>query len=273
IAFDLAAERPRRRNTRYSRFAVALVGVVARRQCQPRQTIRPREPDIVLRNLRLQARRDQREVLLQRSPYPLVRILRIGRDERQVVAGRREIDDVLADDLAQLLLRGREEALGLDLRGDRAVERGLRLLDVGSRDQTHLEAPLRLLELALERLSSNDLGFERVLGREHVEIRLGDTEQRLLFCGLVFDFRLLDPLLGLFQRQDSRPIENGLVYAELPVPAVAFLLLTRLERTRDRVDDVALLLERARDSRRELQLWEQLRSCLRPNFDVREIPR
>ncbi len=67
---------------------------------------------------------------------------------------------------------GREQALRLDLGRHRIVETGLRLLHVRDRDEADLEASLRLLELARDRLTRRYGRCEIVLGREHVEVAL-----------------------------------------------------------------------------------------------------
>ena len=56
----------------------------------------------------------------------------------------------------------------------------LGVLHVGDRDEAHFEALVGLVELAVERLQGDLLGFQVVLRGEHGEIGLRDADQVLL---------------------------------------------------------------------------------------------
>jgi hypothetical protein len=81
-----------------------------------------------------------------------------------------------------------ERSVGLDSRGDRTLEAGLGLRQVGTGAFAVGERLLRRLHLPADHLDVFVLDFEHSLGRDHAEIDLDGSEQ---------DVRLLRPGIGM----------------------------------------------------------------------------
>ena len=127
----------------------------------------------------------------------------IGARERHVVAGFFKHVPGVAGQLAQDLAAGREIALGLDQCRRCGVECSLGVLYVRDGDQADLEALFRLFELAADRVVRRLRGFERVLRRQHVEVRFGRADDQVLLGDQVIGFGL--GLLGV-GAAERRPV-------------------------------------------------------------------
>jgi len=88
-------------------------------------------------------------------------------------------------DLLQLVLGGRKGALGGDHRRGGGVACRLGFLDIGDGNEPDLEALVRLIELAGDGFEGGLVGFQPVLGGQHVEVGLSDPQDQLLLGGLV----------------------------------------------------------------------------------------
>ena len=88
--------------------------------------------------------------------------------------------------------------------------RGSRLLHVGDGDQSHLVAPLRLLELPADRGQVAPLRIDVVLGGQHVEIALGDSGDQVLLGGLIVRLGLGHLRVGPLQGHPVLPAEQVL---------------------------------------------------------------
>jgi len=157
----------------------------------------PAKSDFIPRDLFVEAACQQLEVLFHRQVYPDSLLLRGGSGQREVVRGRGQFRNVFSRHLAQQLTRRRQFALRADLRGNRLVERSLRLLHVRDGDQSHFESLLRLLELACNRLPVGMDGCQPVFRRQDVEIALDHAQHQILLRRLVNDIRAGDDFARL----------------------------------------------------------------------------
>ena len=165
---------------------------------------------VVARDLRPQAAGDERQVLLQRDVDPAALVGRFRALERHVPAGLGQAVVLLPGDFLQLILRSGEGAFGGDHGRRRGVACRLGFLHIGDGDEPHLEALVGLIELAGDGFEGRLVGFQPVLGGEHVEVGLRDAQDQLLLGGLVGGLRLGDLAPGPLERHPVRPREQVL---------------------------------------------------------------
>jgi len=122
--------------------------------------------------------------------------------------------EVIAGDFAQQLLGRCQRALGRDDGRRAAVVCGAGFLDVGDGDQADLKARLGLVELPLDRDECDLLGFEVVLGGEHVEVTLRDALDQVLLRRLIVGLGLRHLRIGALQCHPIFPAENVLLEVE-----------------------------------------------------------
>src|SRR5688572_7480904 len=176
--------------------------------------------DVRTRDLGREAARVQAGILFHRELDPVLGILGIRALERHVVTRLFQHVPGVAGELAQQLARIREVAFALDQRGGRGVERGLGVLHVGHGDQAHFEALLGLLELATDCVVRGLRGLERVLCREHVEVRLGRAQDQVLLGDDVVGLGLRALGIRAPERGPVFPTEHALAQPQAPVRTV-----------------------------------------------------
>ena len=181
---------------------------------------RLRDLHVALRDVDVEAGGDYVQVLGLGLADPALPVARVGLVQRHVVGRLHQSGVVLAGDLAQELVRGRQRALGQDHAGGGIVVGGARLLHVGDCDQSDLEAFLGLLELAGYRLQRSERRGQRVLGRQHVEIAARDADQQVLLGRAIAGLGQRDFGVRALQRLPLVPVENRLGQLELVLPVV-----------------------------------------------------
>ena len=213
---------------------------------------------VVARDLRPQAAGDERQVLLQGDADPAALVGGLRALQRHVGAGLGELRVLLAGDFLQLVLGGRERALGGYHGRGGGVARRLGFLYIGDGDEPHLEALVRLIELAGDGFEGRLVGFQPVLGGQHVEVGLRDAQDQLLLGGLVGGLGLGDLAAGFLERHPVRPREHVLPQIHRPLPGV------RIGRDlkpfcRRGLEDLVLISSAvsARDARGAAQLRQQ----------------
>ena len=159
-------------------------------------------------------------ILRDRDVDPVIGVFRIRLVQRQLVAQLLELARLLAGQLAQGFAIVVERVLRGDHVGHGGIVLGLGIVDVGDRRQADLEALLGLLHLAVQGLLVGLGELERILGREHVEIRGGDADQQVLLGGLVGRVAGLGHRSRRFQRGPLAQVEDALVEASAQGPAV-----------------------------------------------------
>ena len=168
----------------------------------------------------------------------------------------------LADDLLQRALLDFEVALRGDFLAGGKVETRLRLVRVGDGGGAHLEVALRLRQLLRDgRLLRLDES-QAVLGREHVEIRLGHAHDQVLRGLPENRFGLGHLEAGFLIQNDALPVEQGLRQRHAVAVGVAFALRRRRRVTEIDVDVVHLGV-RAGTYRRQQQR-QPLRQAFAP---------
>ena len=118
----------------------------------------------------------------------------------------------------------------------------MRFLDVGDRNKPDLETLLGLLELARDCVAIGMNRQQAVLGAEHIEISVGDTDDQVLLCRLAIGLGPGHDLVRLSQPHDLVPAKQRLPQAE--APARRFIVDFGLERERhhDEISRVLRLL-------------------------------
>ncbi len=198
-------------------FALPIRTVVGALYLKRRQMARALEADVVACDLGAELARQQAQVLPERRFDPFFLDRRIWRHQGNRLHGALQISRVFTDNLAQQLLARREIAFRHNLGSDCLIVSGLGLLDIGDRDEAHLEAFRCLLELPRYRLLGRLFRFERVLRGQHVKVGRRDADQQILFGRMVIRFGLCDLLVGSLQLDPAIPIEHGLAQVDAPV--------------------------------------------------------
>jgi hypothetical protein len=143
------------------------------------------------------------EVLHQRLVGPRRDIRRLGAQQRDLLPELGGRPRLLADHLVQGLTRIVEQVPGFDLLGHGQVVAGLRLLDVGDRDEADLEALARLFQLSPQCLQLGPRELQVVRRPEECEIAFGQSHYQLLVDRIDLVLRLADPAVRLFEPDES----------------------------------------------------------------------
>ena len=181
------------------------------------------------------------EVLLPGAFDPGFGRIRIGPQQFQIGFEQRELVIELAGDFAQRVLGFHQQAEGADFLADRQVVASLGRLDVGNRDQAHLEALRGLLQLAPDGALLGFGELQVILGVQHIEVALGHLHHQFLLGSGILGFGARDFAVGLLELNPAVVAEQRL--DQIEAGDLAGDVIDRLEKVLHRACVVILLVE------------------------------